>query len=190
MDIQYLKDILQRNQDVVIAIDGPSGSGKSTLASFLEERYDCLVFHTDDYFLDPSFKTTKRLQEPGGNVDYERMILEIFNHIQDTSIPSHHFNCQTNQLEVRPYFTKKPVIIIEGVYSMHPLFQPYIDYSIFMDIDRETQYDRILKRSNPKMLERFKNEWIPLEDLYFTSFDIKNTVDLVLKSSTNFREIF
>jgi len=190
MDINEIVTALQTNANFVLAIDGPSGSGKSTLSQFLEEQYHCLVFHTDDYFLHPSRKTNERLNEPGGYVDYERIIEEIFQNINNQFIPSNHFNCQTNELENRPSRKRKNIIIIEGVYSMHPMFLPYYDATIFLNINRQNQYDRILKRSNNHMLERFKQEWIPLEDLYFKHFDVKNVADVVLESSINLREIF
>ena len=94
---------------------------------------------------------------------------------------SHHFNCQTNILEKREPKIKKKHIIIEGVYSMHPRFDKYLDYKVFMEIPREEQLNRILERSGAVMLERFKNEWIPLEDRFYSHFDIKNRADLVIE---------
>ena len=177
--IEYIKN----NSDKVIGIDGPSGAGKSTISKHLKEHYDCLVFHTDDYFLPRERKTEKRLLEPGGNLDYERMEKEIFEHLQDPFIPSNNFNCQTNQLEEREAFKKKSIIVIEGVYSLHPRFQKYYDLKVYVDIDRDTQLKRILERSGEKMLLKFKEEWIPLEDKYFKVLNIKDSVNLFIKNS-------
>ncbi len=177
--IEYIKS----NKNKVIAIDGPSGAGKSTIAHHLQEHFDCLVFHTDDYFLPTERKTDERLSEPGGNLDYERMENEIFKNLNQSKIPSHKFNCQTNQLEQRELFVRRPIIVIEGVYSLHPKFQKYYDLKVFVEIDRDQQLRRILHRSGEKMLQRFKSEWIPLEDKYFEDLNIKNCVNLFIKNS-------
>lgn len=178
------KDLIQRitsGQSFVIAIDGPSGSGKSTLAKQLEETYPCTVFHTDDYFLPPSMKTKERLMLPGTNLHYDRMLDEVFHNLNNPEITSNHFNCTTNQMDYREPVVVKPVIIIEGVYSMHPVFQPFYDVMIFLDVDQETQEKRILSRSNNQMLKRYLTEWIPLENQYFKAFDIKSKANLIHK---------
>jgi hypothetical protein len=35
------------------------------------------------------------------------------------------------------------------------------------------QRERILRRSGPALLRRFEEEWIPLEELYFSRFGIE-----------------
>lgn len=189
MTIKELRKALLEQRPMVIAIDGPSGSGKSTLTDQLETQFDAMVFHADDYFLPSERKTKERLAEPGGNVDRERMIKEIFDHIYDPFITSHHYNCHIEAMEVRTPRRRKPIIIIEGVYSMHPIFQPYYDVMIYLKVDRETQLERILKRSNQDILERFKKEWIPLEDLYFQSFSIPDKADISEKSTIILRDL-
>lgn len=181
--MNQLEEYIINNQNKVIALDGPSGSGKSTFAAYLEEHYDVLVFHTDDYFLPKERKTLARLNEPGGNLDYERMEDEIFRHLKEKEITSYAFNCQTEKLEVRPPFKRKSIILIEGVYSMHPNFQKYYDLCVFCNIDRETQLNRILKRSNAFMLNRFKTEWIPLEDKYFEEYSISMKAGYIIEFS-------
>lgn len=182
MNVKLIEKFIEENKKLVIAIDGPSGSGKSTLSSLLEEKYNVLVFHTDDYFLHPSRKTNERLNEPGGNLDYERMQNEIFENLENETIISNHFNCMTNELEYRQAFIRKNIILIEGVYSMHPKFIEYYDLKIFLNVSRETQHKRILQRSNDFMLSRFIKEWIPLEDLYFDTFQIKKLADIVIEN--------
>jgi uridine kinase len=179
--IRKLYEYLENETDKVVVIDGPSGAGKSTLANKISEQFDVLVIHTDDYFLPKERKTKERLAEPGGNIDYERMISEIFYHLQDETITSNHFNCQLEVLEKRAPQKKKKHIIIEGVYSMHPLFDSFIDYRVYLDVNRETQLSRIKERSGSTILKRFVEEWIPLEDNYFDTFKVKEKADLIVK---------
>jgi len=181
MNIEKLENFFINNYKGVIAIDGPSGSGKSTLGKYLEDNYNVLLFHTDDYFLPPTRKTEARLNEVGGNLDYERMYNEIFMNLDNEYIESNKFNCMTNELEKRPLFKRGKYIVIEGVYSLHPLFQEFYDFTVFIDIDRDTQKQRILERSNEFMLNRFCQEWIPLEDKYFEQLRIRDIVDLTVK---------
>lgn len=182
MKIKQLEQYIQENSNIVIGIDGPSGSGKSTLAEYLEKKYDVTVFHVDDYFLPASKKTAGRLSEPGGNFDYDRMEKEIFHHINDLEITSNKYNCKTGLFEERNPVKRNSVIVIEGVYSLHPKFKPYYDFTVFLDIDRDLQHDRILKRSNNEMLQRFIKEFIPLEDLYFNDTELREKVDLFIKN--------
>lgn len=181
MTFDMLLDRFESSERLVIAIDGPSGSGKSTLAETLSETYSCTVFHTDDYFLPIEMKTKERLKLPGANLHYDRMLEEVFNHLQDTTITSNHFNCTTNQLEHSDPVTVAPIIIIEGVYSMHPVFQPFYDVMIYLEVDQVIQKERILSRSNEQLLQRYLTEWIPLENQYFNAFDIKANADIIHK---------
>lgn len=187
MIIDKLKAYIEENEHVVIGIDGPSGSGKSSLASYLEKKYDVTLFHVDDYFLPAARKTTERLKEPGGNFDHERMQKEIFDHIKDFEITSNKFNCKTGDFETRNPVKRKSIVIIEGVYALYPRFSKYYNYTVFLNIDRGIQLERILERSNDYMLQRFIHEFIPLEDLYFKHFDIQEQVDLFVKNSQNIR---
>ncbi|MBN2604787.1 MAG: (d)CMP kinase [Bacilli bacterium] len=178
---QIIDELVHSKERVIIAIDGPCASGKSTLGKILEERYSALLFHTDDYFLHPSRKTKERLNESGGNVDYERLYSEIFSHINQELIPSNHFNCSTNLLEYRLPVPNKKVVIVEGTYSMHQTLFKHYTYRIFLEIDSKSQIERIRKRNGEKMLDKFIKEWIPLENFYFKSEDLKERADYILK---------
>ena len=76
--------------------------------------------------------------------------------------------------------TPKKLTIIEGAYSMHMAFGEYYDLSVFLDVDPECQRKRILVRNSPELANRFFNEWIPLENRYFSGTDIKERADQIL----------
>ena len=76
----------------------------------------------------------------------------------------------------------KKINIIEGVYSMHPLWNDIFDIRIFLTLDPDVQLERIKKRSGEGMLKRFIQEWIPLENKYFEAFKIAQQCDLVIHS--------
>jgi uridine kinase len=172
---------IQDSESAVVALDGPSGAGKSTLARHWETQYGWTVFHTDDYFLPEAAKTEARMQEAGGNLDRERMLREIFSQLSEDVIAYQSFDCQAQRLVPRVPQPRTNVIVIEGVYAMHPAFLPYYDDTVFLDVSKETQEQR-LKERNPRLWPRFQAEWIPLEDHYFKTFDIRKKADLVCAS--------
>ena len=175
-----LEKLLKGNKRIVISIDGMSGSGKSSLADQLKEKYNATIFHMDDYFLPNIKKTMNRLKMPGGNVDFERVYEEIFKKLDNDFIEINKFDCSDSSL------TKHKVklgnfIVVEGVYSMRIEFRKHYDLSVFFEIDEELQQQRILKRSGTKLLERFVNEWIPLENYYFKELKVKEAADIIYK---------
>ena len=174
-------DILEKGRVRIIAIDGGSASGKTTLAAYLCKIYDATIFHMDDFFLTPEMRTRERLYEVGGNVDRERFLAEVLLPLsQGMAINYRPFDCSTgafkNGIEIIP----KSLVIIEGAYSMHPLLADYYDLSVFLDIGKEKQVERILKRNSPQVAKRFFEEWIPLENIYFKGTSIKKRCNLVI----------
>lgn len=159
----------------VVAIDGMCASGKTTLGETLHRAFPkSNLFHMDDYFLQPHQRTSKRLAEAGGNVDYERFKEEIVLHLGDKNGLSYQiYDCMTQSLSSPIKVDWQPLVIIEGAYSQHPYFGDVYDMRIFCEISREEQLERILKRNGSSMLERFVNEWIPMENQYFEHYNIK-----------------
>ena len=154
---------------VVLAIEGGSASGKTTLGNLISTLYDCALFHTDDFFLQPHQRTPKRLAEVGGNLDWERFLEEVLEPLRlGNPVRFRKFDCKTMQLGEFFEAVPKKLTVVEGVYSMHPAFEKYYDFSLFLDIDPNLQRERILKRNSPPFAKRFFEEWIPLENEYFT----------------------
>lgn len=68
---------LSERGSLVVSIDGCCASGKSTLAQRLCADLDGDLIHADDFFLPPALRTRERLDEPGGNIHYERFYDQI-----------------------------------------------------------------------------------------------------------------
>ena len=81
---------------------------------------------------------------------------------------------------------KKLNVFWRAVIRRHPELAKYIDKAIFVDVSREKQLERILKRSNEFMLNRFKTEWIPLEDLHFKENRCRERADFILDTTAKF----
>ena len=182
MDFSRLFDEIDRlsaKKSIIIAIDGGSASGKTTFARILGERYDCNVFHVDDFFLRPEQRTAERLAEIGGNFDRERFFAEIVKPLKNNeSVTYRRFNCSTQTLEAPITVVPKCITVVEGAYSMHLSLGRYYDISVLLDIEPEYQRERILIRNSEALAKRFFSEWIPLENRYFEFYDVKNKCDI------------
>ncbi len=174
-------ELLLKRKKAIIAIDGGSASGKTTLSKLLAKAYDATVFHIDDFFLTPEMRTKERLCQVGGNFDRERFLSEVLIPLSNgDNVIYRSFDCSFQAFKAPALITPKSLVIIEGAYSMHPELMKYYDFSVFLNIDKEKQRDRILKRNLPPLANRFFDTWIPLENIYFEKTDIKNRCDLII----------
>ncbi|MBQ2915773.1 MAG: uridine kinase [Clostridia bacterium] len=172
-----------RTEKVLIAIDGRCASGKSTLAENLSKIFGCDIIHMDDFFLPFEKRTPERLAEPGGNIDYERFEKEVLNSFHKNEVFSYGvFNCGSGKIEAERVITPSNIIITEGSYSLHPKFSDHYNLKIFVSTDSNTQIKRIRERNGEEMLKMFKERWIPMEENYFTAFDIGNLADIKLNT--------
>ena len=172
--------LLRREGPVLVAIDGSCTSGKTTLAAALAARYDCNVFHMDDFFLRPEQRTPERFAEAGGNVDYERFREEVLLPLASGKAFSYRpFDCKTFTLSAPVPVTPRQLTIVEGSYALHPHFGEPYTLKILLTVDPAVQRQRVLER--PEFLhKRFFREWIPMENRYLEHFRIAGNVDLIL----------
>lgn len=163
----------------VISIDGPCASGKTTIGKLLSSFLECPCIHMDDYFLQAYQRTTQRLEESGGNIDYERFHQEI-NEAWNQKEPIHmrSYDCSSQKLRKEVILEESPILIIEGSYAHHPFLDDMDAFKIFMDIDPASQIERLQKRSLDRF-DDFVQKWIPMETKYFEAFSIKEKSDYV-----------
>lgn len=179
---KYLdKIILEKDKPTLLAIDGKSGSGKTTLAKEIAKQYHAELYHMDDFFLQPFQRTRERLAEIGGNVDYERFQKEVILPILENREFSYGiFNCKEQKIIEYKQASCAKLHIIEGAYSAHPYFGNPYDFIVCLDIDKETQKERIQIRNGEEMLKRFVEEWIPKENAYLEKFHIRGQANLCI----------
>ncbi len=178
--LNKIDEVIKNNETITIAIYGKCGSGKTYFSNILETHYNCNIFHMDDFFLRPEQRTENRLKEIGGNVDYERFLEEVLLKLKENEPFTYQkFSCKTMSLEENVNVLPKTINIIEGSYCLNEHLENYYDYKIFIDIDNINQLQRIKER-NSKMVNKFVNEWIPKENLYFDTFNIKDKCDVVI----------
>lgn len=184
---KYLFDLISskiaENGKLLLAVEGSCASGKTTLSKAFEESFDCNIIHMDDFFLPFEKRSEERMNEVGGNVDYERFYEEVAKNLSsDSPFAYGKFSCSEGKVCEQINVTPKNLTVVEGVYSMHPTFGEIYDFKIFLDISEDTKLKRLKKRS-PDKLERFINEWIPKENAYFSEFKIKEKCNLIINNN-------
>ena len=159
--IERIERVYTERERVFVAIDGPCTSGKTTLATVLQRRFGGNVLHMDDFFLRPEQRTPERFAEPGGNVDRERFEDEVLAPLAAGKIAQYRpWDCHTGDFAASHNVEPARLTIVEGSYSMHPALRGYYDLMICLTIDSGEQLHRLEAR-NPRMLQRFIDEWIP-----------------------------
>mgnify|MGYP003310084181 CR=1 FL=1 len=167
----------------VVAIDGRCGSGKSSLAAVIKEVFSCNVFHMDDYYLPPHRSADDWETTPAGNMDLERFKEEVLQPVKEgKDVLYQPFDCQTGSLAEPSAVPPTQLTVIEGSYSQHPMLADQYDLKIFITSGPEVQRKRLTEREGD-YVQVFFSRWMPLEERYFTAFDIENKSDMILDTS-------
>ena len=170
-------------EQVLVAIDGPCASGKTTFAQVLNKRFGGNVLHMDDFFLRPEQRTPERLAEPGGNVDRERFETEVLAPLADGKPARYRpWDCHAGDFAASRTVEPARLTVVEGSYSMHPALRGHYDFMICLAIDSVEQLRRLESR-NPRMLRRFVDEWIPLENRYFEATGVRTVADMLVDTA-------
>ncbi len=176
--INAITTLRENKKNVLVAIDGRCSAGKTTFAKHMQDNIDCNVIHMDDFFLRPEQRTPERYQEAGGNVDYERFLNEVMLPLQEgVPFSFRPYDCKQQKLKNAIQIEPTDVTIIEGSYSCHPNLWDFYDLRIFINISENDQFNRIIKRNGEESLKIFKEKWIPLEEKYFSTFEIEDRCD-------------
>lgn len=173
-----IEALRQQKEHVFVAIDGMAASGKTTLAAQLEHFYgaDCGVIHMDDFFLPLPLRTKERYAEPGGNIHYERFGQQIIAAMGEKYFSYERYDCATGTYSSMRQ-ENRPIMVLEGSYSLHPYFGHPYDLCVFLEISSQEQTARILKRNGAEWYRDFEEKWIPMEQAYARAFAIREQCD-------------
>ena len=156
-----------------IVIDGDSAAGKSTLGKELAQIFNANLVSMDSFYL----PFNQRKDCSWCHMDFERLkhsVLDPFKQGQDLHYVTYnpHDDCVT----MNHTLPANRLLILEGSYSFHPQLRPYVDVSIALFLDEDTQRSRIINRSSLSDYERFKAIWIPKEKAYQHETNLINSV--------------
>lgn len=179
-----VEELLLQKHNGVLAVDGCSGSGKSHLAQLLQRVYGCGLVHMDDFFLQLHQRSPQRLAQPGGNFDRERFAQQVLPHLgSGQGFFYQAYDCSKQQLGAWQKVVPQPFVLVEGVYALHPDLRGHYDGAVFLELERQQQLARIAQRSG-LLLQRFVEEWIPLEDAYFEHHQVAQCCKLRLNTGS------
>lgn len=167
--LKQLDEQTDSEKMLVCAIDGRSASGKSTLAKAASVFFDnAMIIHLDDFFLQPHQRTQQRLDQPGQNIDHERLRAELLEPLMNGKTGLYRkYDCKRNKMTQG--FSVHPVrfLFLEGTYSLNDELLDYSDLRIFTTCSPSRQRERLIGRNGYSTLEEFEKKWIPLEEYYF-----------------------
>ena len=181
--VEEVRALSERQERVIVALDGRCASGKTTLAARLSAQYGWSVVHMDHFFLRPEQRTSERYARPGGNVDYERFLEEVLLPLRAGERPVYRpFDCHTQSLLPPVPFDPGPVVLVEGSYACHPALRDQYDLRAFLTVDPAVQMERITAREGEDYAQVFRERWIPLEERYFSACEVERRCDYRLEA--------
>ena len=176
--IDLIDERMHSRSHLLVAIDGRCASGKTSLAGKLQRHYGCNVIHMDHFFLRPEQRTQERLNTPGENVDHERFLEEVLMPLKRGEGFSYcPFDCSVQTLSEPVTIIPGALTIIEGSYSCHLTLRDHYDLRIFLTVGSKEQMCRITERNGEEKAKMFQNRWIPLEERYFSAFEVAERCD-------------
>lgn len=162
---------LEKQETVLISIDGQCGSGKSTLAALLQDIFGGNVYHMDDFYLPFSQRQPGWRQLPTGNMDLTRFRAEVLEPIRSGKAVSYRpWDCSSGAYAPAQELPPARLHIIEGSYSQHPTLSGAYTCKVFLTCSLEERLRRLRLREGD--ISGFLSTWIPLEDLYHETYGI------------------
>lgn len=133
-------DLLRSSQTVVIAIDGVAGSGKTTLAERLKsDLVSCQVVHMDDLY--------NGWNDPLSNELTERVISQILSPIKNQQPTKYErYNWYIETFDLITSIPQSDFLILEGVGSGQREFRKFISKLIWVELDPNAGFDRVIAR--------------------------------------------
>lgn len=129
-----LNTLAKRANVQVIAIDGFGGAGKSTLANLLLEKLPrSTIIRMDDYIID------KKLNNTADLIGFDRST--VINEISKAKKGS------------------AQLLIIEGISSLHPDLDDYVDFKIWVNTTLEEANQRARARDVSRNHEYLRYIW-------------------------------
>ena len=146
--IALIEARVQKQDRLVVALDGMSCSGKTTFARALADRFAGSVVHMDDFFL-PADRFTDEMQTlPGGNMDRARFREEVLTPLlAGENFAYTPFSCRDQALLPDRVPVSGRLVVVEGAYALLPDWGKYYDLALFLEVSAEEQQGRLLLRN-------------------------------------------
>ncbi|MFI3254055.1 MAG: uridine kinase [Eubacteriales bacterium] len=165
----------ERDSPCLLALEGPCASGKTTFGK--ELGFPCVSM--DDFFLSPE----KRSDDIGGNIDKERFLNQVLLPLSmGKEVKYAPYLCHSGEYGAEITLPPSPLLVVEGVYSLLPQFRDFYQMKVFLSASWEERKKRLLARGGEELLTQFEKEWIPRENRYFQTYQVKESCDFFFET--------
>lgn len=173
----------------VVSVDGRCGSGKTSFAALAQKILGGNVFHTDDFYLPVSSRSEDWGSTPAGNMDLTRLKDEVILPAKaGKTIELRRFRCHDGSFTEPEELPPAALTLIEGSYCQHPELAGLYDLKIFLTVSSREQEKRLRQREGDHFTA-FRDRWIPMENRYFSAFDIPGKADITVDTTGLFDAI-
>ena len=179
---------------VLIVIGGPGGTGKSSFSKELVEVLgDASIVRLDDYKISRRVRASLNIYGAHPDANEMELLAEHFEMLgKGLSIEKPVYNRDTGVADKTEIFTPKKYVILDGEVSTYKEFEKYIDFSIFIDSDWQTQLQTRLGRDledknydKEKAIATFLHSNIREFEAYGAA--TKNSADIHLYCESDYR---
>ncbi len=175
--IAALFDLCSKTTYPIISIDGPAGAGKTTLASeiylALATKFSVEVIHMDDLYNGWENALTD---------DLAKVLSYISDcHLNQSEFEYCVFDWENSHFMVPKKFGPKQILILEGVGAGQSAISHARSVLIWMDIEAEVGYQRVLKRDGQSTAPEM-SQWLRQQEKHFTLENTKNEADFILST--------
>lgn len=176
--INKIAKLRSKGKVTLIGIDGIGGSGKTTLASEIKKEISNVTIIQMDDFYSPNIQ----------KADIERVKAEVLLPLSNNkSVKYKIYDWKRNRYIDSKIVKPEGIVIIEGVYAIHPLLKDFYDFKIFIDCTPSVGFKRGSKRDKLKdgidNTDKWLNIWMPEEMKYIETEKPLSYANYVLKSN-------
>lgn len=143
----------------------------------------CNVVHMDDYYLPPDRRAENWEQIPAGNMDLARFLQEVLEPAgAGAQIRCRPYDCRSGTLREGTTLPARPLTVVEGSYSQHPLLSARYDLRMFLTCAPEEQRRRLERREGAHFAA-YESRWMPLEERYIRQCGPEKGCQLVIDTT-------
>jgi uridine kinase len=175
--INVLSEICHSTSQPIIAIDGPAGAGKTTLAQTislaLSPRMSTTVIHMDDLYNGWDFALDENLTKT--------LVWLARSHKDEKPLKYSSFNWVLGSFDAGKEIPSSQLLILEGVGSSQRSVEELITTSIWLDLDPQIGYQRVLDRDGENIANSM-TLWLATQEQHFRVEDTKERCEFVLST--------
>jgi len=175
--IEALAEITRAVDQPIIAIDGPAGAGKTTLASTLSlalsPQMSTTVIHMDELY--PGWENAL------GDELTKTLTWLTSCHKAKKPLLYSSFNWIANEFNPPKSHASTQLLILEGVASAQLPIEESLATSIWLDLDPEIGFRRVIERDGENISLEMK-KWLVTQEQHFAADRTKERCEFLLST--------